>query len=163
MEDTPRIQNVASQSRSSRVTVKIKSTPENFTGRIIFMSMVNDNSWGSEDNMKECESNAQLVSLCDAEQDNGHSSVFVQRKKWYSISEDCPQGEWDKMSRTKCLNLRWSRSEKVDIQSFELRAQCPEVSSKSTSCVRGEGVQGVLTHFCGGVAQTCHDDRVVEL
>ena len=31
------------------------------------------------------------------------------------------------------------------------------------TCVRGEGVQGVLTLFCGGVAQTCHDDRVVEL
>ena len=30
-------------------------------------------------------------------------------------------------------------------------------------CVRGEGVQGVLTLICGGVAQTCHDDRVVEL
>ena len=30
-------------------------------------------------------------------------------------------------------------------------------------CERGEGVQGVLTLFCGGVAQTCHDDRVVEL
>ena len=29
--------------------------------------------------------------------------------------------------------------------------------------MRGEGVQGVLTLFCGGVAQTCHDDRVVEL
>ena len=28
------------------------------------MSMVNDISWGSEDNMKECESNAQLASLC---------------------------------------------------------------------------------------------------
>ena len=26
-----------------------------------------------------------------------------------------------------------------------------------------EGVQDVLTLFCGGVAQTCHDDRVVEL
>ena len=25
------------------------------------------------------------------------------------------------------------------------------------------GVQGVLTLSCGGVAQTCHDDRVVEL
>ena len=25
------------------------------------------------------------------------------------------------------------------------------------------GVQGALTLFCGGVAQTCHDDRVVEL
>ena len=30
-------------------------------------------------------------------------------------------------------------------------------------CVRGGGVHGVLTLFCGGVAQTCHDDRVVEL
>ena len=31
------------------------------------------------------------------------------------------------------------------------------------TCVRGEGDQGVLTLICGGVAQTCHDDRVVEL
>ena len=30
-------------------------------------------------------------------------------------------------------------------------------------CVRVEGVQYVLTPFCSGVAQTCHDDRVVEL
>ena len=29
--------------------------------------------------------------------------------------------------------------------------------------MRGEGVQGVLTLLVGGVAQTCHDDRVVEL
>ena len=29
--------------------------------------------------------------------------------------------------------------------------------------MRGEGVQGVLTLVCSGVAQTCHDDRVVEL
>ena len=32
-----------------------------------------------------------------------------------------------------------------------------------THCVRCEGVQGVLTLICSGVAQTCHDDRVVEL
>ena len=31
------------------------------------------------------------------------------------------------------------------------------------TCVRGEGVQGVLTLFCSGAAQVCHDDRVVEL
>ena len=31
------------------------------------------------------------------------------------------------------------------------------------TCVRGEGVQGVLTLIWGGVAQTSHDDRVVEL
>ena len=40
----------------SRLNVK-------FAGRIIFMTMFNDISWGSKDNEKECESNAQLVSL----------------------------------------------------------------------------------------------------
>ena len=47
------------------------------------MSMFNDISWGSKDNKKECESNAQLVSLSmqrDSEQDNGHSSDLDQRK-----------------------------------------------------------------------------------
>ena len=29
--------------------------------------------------------------------------------------------------------------------------------------MRDEGVQGVLTLFCSGAAQVCHDDRVVEL
>ena len=29
--------------------------------------------------------------------------------------------------------------------------------------MRVEGVQGVLTLFCSGAAQACHDDRVVEL
>ena len=42
---------------------RLSVTPEKFTGRIIFMSMFNDISWGSKDNEKECESNAQLVSL----------------------------------------------------------------------------------------------------
>ena len=30
-------------------------------------------------------------------------------------------------------------------------------------CERGEGVESVLTLFCSGAAQACHDDRVVEL
>ena len=29
--------------------------------------------------------------------------------------------------------------------------------------MRGVGLQGVLTLVCSEVAQTCHDDRVVEL
>ena len=33
----------------------------------------------------------------------------------------------------------------------------------SQKCGRDEGVQGVLTLFCSGTAQVCHDDRVVEL
>ena len=38
-------------------------------------------------------------SLCkDLEQDNGHFLVLDQKKKWYSISEDSPQGEWDRIA-----------------------------------------------------------------
>ena len=73
--------------------LRLNGTPENVTGRIIFMSMFNDISWGSKDNKKECESNVQLVSLF-AKRFLGLGS----EKKWYSISEDSPQGEWDKMT-----------------------------------------------------------------
>ena len=34
----------------------------------------------------------------DLEQDNSHSVVLVLGKKWYSIKEECPQSEWDKIA-----------------------------------------------------------------
>ena len=40
------------------------SDPSEFKGRIIFMSMFNDISWRSEDNERECNANADLVSVC---------------------------------------------------------------------------------------------------
>ena len=43
---------------------KMSIQPEDFTGRILFMSMFNDISWGSQDNEQECESSAQLISTC---------------------------------------------------------------------------------------------------
>ena len=38
-----------------------------------------------------------------------------------------------------------------------------KVLCSSAKCEGVGGVQDALTLFCGGVAQTCHDDRVVEL
>ena len=55
-------------------------TPENFTGRSIFMSMFNDISCGSKDNEKECESNAQLVSLFAKRFGTGHWSFS---RSWF--------------------------------------------------------------------------------
>ena len=64
------------------------------------MSMFNDISWGSRDNKVECESNANLVSLCARRFGAGQWSFLgpCSEKKWYSISEDSTQGEWDKMA-----------------------------------------------------------------
>ena len=78
-----------------------------FQGRIIFMSMFNDISWGSKDNKKECESNVQLVSLFAKRFGAGQWSFFGPRseKKWCSICEDSPQGEWDKMAEKMLVTL----------------------------------------------------------
>ena len=58
------------------------SDPSEFKGRIIFMSMFNDILWGSEDNERECNANADLVSLFakDFQQDIGHSSDLDQKQ-----------------------------------------------------------------------------------
>ena len=77
--------------------LKLGETPENFTGGIIFMSMFNDISCGSGDNAKICMSNANLVSPYAKRFGKGQWSFIGlgSEKKWYSISEDSPQGEWD--------------------------------------------------------------------
>ena len=71
------------------------------------MSMFNDISWGSRDNKVECESNANLVSLYARRFGAGQWSFLGpgSEKKWYSISEDGPQGEWDKMAEKMMLTL----------------------------------------------------------
>ena len=90
---------------------KLSVTPEKFTGRIIFMSMFNDISWGSRDNEKECEANARLVSLYAKRFGTGQWSFLGpgSEKKCYSVSGDSPQGEWDRIAEKMMLELSESR------------------------------------------------------
>ena len=87
--------------------LRLSVQPENFTGRIFFMSMFNDIWLGSNGNEKECESNAQLVSLYAKRFGAGQwSFLFLglgSERKWYSICEDSPQGEWDKNAEKMML------------------------------------------------------------
>ena len=63
----------------------------------------------------------------DSEQDQWSFLGPGSEKKWYSISEDSPQGEGDKMAE-KMMVTKW---QKADSQSSEPRVHCPEVSSKA--------------------------------
>ena len=83
-----------------RLLLRFDETPENFTGRIIFMSMFNDISCGSKDNEKECLANAKLVSLYARRFGKGQWSFIGpgSEKKWYCISEDSPQEVWDNIA-----------------------------------------------------------------
>ena len=70
---------------------------ENFTGRILFMSMFNDISCGTKDNERECLANAEVVSMYAKKFGIGQWSFNGpgSEKKWYSMEEDSPQGIWD--------------------------------------------------------------------
>ena len=76
--------------------LRLGETPENFTGRIIFMTMFNGISCGSRDNEKECLSNVILVTQCAKRFGRGQRTFIGpgSEKKSYSISEDSPQGIW---------------------------------------------------------------------
>ena len=113
MEYLPRIHHSAALPQSPRVTVKIVcNTRKILLGRIIFMSMFNDISWGSKDNEKECKSNANFDSICARRFSPGHWSFLGpgSEKKCYSISEDSPQGEWDKIAEKMMVTLAGKRT-----------------------------------------------------
>ena len=72
---------------------KMSEEPEEFTVRIIFMSMFNDITWRSKDNEQEFELSANLVSIY-ARFSPGRWSFLVpgSEKKWYSTHYGKPQG-----------------------------------------------------------------------
>ena len=62
VEYFPRIHQLQSATKSKSSNKNERRQPEDFTGRIIFMSMFNDISW-IKDNEQECELSAKLVSI----------------------------------------------------------------------------------------------------
>ena len=58
-------------------------------------------------NEKECLANAKFVSLYAKRLGKGQWSFIGPgcEKKWYSISEDSPQGQWDNMAERKLLEF----------------------------------------------------------
>ena len=71
------------------------------------MSMFNDISSGTKDNERECLANAKLFSLYAKRFGTGQWSFIGlgSEKKWYSISEDGPQGEWGNMAKRMMLEF----------------------------------------------------------
>ena len=71
------------------------------------MSMFDDISCGTKDNEEECLANAKLVSLYARRFGKGQWSFIGpgSEKKWYSISEDSPQGIWDKIAERMLLEF----------------------------------------------------------
>ena len=108
--------------------LRLNETTENFTGRTIVMSMFNDISCGSRDNEKECESNAQLVSLYAKRFGIGQWSFLGpgSEGKWFSVGAGSPRGEWDGVGGRDVGSSR-----KAGIQFSVMQVHCPEVNSEA--------------------------------
>ena len=115
--------------------------PEQFQGRIIFMSMFNDIIWRSEDNERECSANATLVSIFAKRFSVGRWSFLGpgSEKKWCSTCNEKPQGEWDKIAEKMMLKFGESRHP-------VFRATSP----LSRGTLKSKGGWKLSIHFCAG-------------
>ena len=91
---------------------KKSEEPEEFTGRIIFISMFNDISWGSQDNEQECEFSANLVSIYARIFSPGRRSFLGpgSEKKLYSTHDSKPRGEWDRVAELMMIKFGRKRT-----------------------------------------------------
>ena len=83
VEYLPRIHHVAALQQKSMSSCLKWAVHQKFKGRNIFMSMFNDILWRSDDNERECNANADLVSLFakkKKQQDFGHSLDLDRRR-----------------------------------------------------------------------------------
>ena len=86
---------------------RLGETPENFTGKILFMSMFNDISCEKKDSERECLANAKVVSIYAKKFGKGQWSFFGPgcEKKWYAMEEDRPQGIWDNLAEKMLIEF----------------------------------------------------------
>ena len=118
---------------------KMSIQPEDFTGRIIFMSTFNDVSWESKENKQECESSAQLVSIYAKRFSPGRWSFLGpgSEKKWYSTLERKPQGEWDRIA--ELMMFKFGESKHPVFRS---------TSPLSRGVLKSKGGGKLSIHFC---------------
>ena len=82
-------------------------TPENFTGKILFMSMFNDISCDRKGNKEECLANARVVKVLARRFGIGQWSFIGpgSEKKWSSAEENSSQGAWDHIADEMLLQF----------------------------------------------------------
>ena len=110
-----------------RLLFRLGETPENFTGRILFMSMFNDISCGKK-TMKQNVWQTPNSYLCTREDGKGQwSFVGLGSEKSGTLSVKIVHKEsGTKLQKGCCWN-----SLRADVQFSVLRLHCPEVNSKA--------------------------------
>ena len=113
--------------------------PEQFQGRIIFMSLLNDITWWNRDNEKECIANSSLVSVFARRFPAGRWSFLRlgSETKWYSTDKERPGGKWDRVAELMMIKFGESGHP-------VFRATSP----LSRGTLKSKGAGKLSIHFC---------------
>ena len=86
---------------------ELQCEPENFTGRIIFMSMFNDIVWDAKGNDETRENNSKIIEPYARGFPCGHWSFPGpgSEKKWYGTYDHKPDGSWDRTAEKMLQNF----------------------------------------------------------
>ena len=112
MEYLPRIHHIAALQQSPRVTVKIERNTRKISLDGLSSCRCSTTSHGDLKTIKKNASqvlNSFLSMRRDLEQDNGHSSDLDQKRSGTLVSEDSPQGEWDRIAEQMMFTLAESK------------------------------------------------------
>ena len=107
MDDLPRLHHVADSPRDQKLMSDLDCEPEQFQGRIIFMSMYNDIVWRDPNNEKVCVANSTLVAEYAKKFSLGHWSFLGPGSETKSNATDtCKPGiEWDRVAEIMMINF----------------------------------------------------------
>ena len=89
---------------------ELQCAPENFTGRIIFMSMFNDIVCDAKGNDEICANNSETTEQYAQRFSRGHWSFLGpgSEKKRYGSDDGKPDGSWDRTAEKMLLNFAGS-------------------------------------------------------
>ena len=113
--------------------------PEHFTGRIIFVSMFNDMSWGSKEKYARMRiKRSTRFDFCNKTFTRKMVIPWTWiRKKWYYALECKPQGEWDRVA--ELMMLKFGESKHPVFRS---------TSPLSRGVLKSKGGGNLSIHFC---------------
>ena len=107
-----RVENIPRIHQRFKQMTELQCEPEQFKGRIIFMSMYNDRAWKERGNTEKCFMNSVTVANYARRFLLGRWSFWWlgSEKKWHGTYSDKADGDWDKTAELMMLNFCRKRS-----------------------------------------------------
>ena len=103
----PRLTTMGILNQVQQMMEELQCEPENFSGRIIFMSMYNDIEWDRKGTRERGEHNLRTIanSACRFPRAHWSFSGPGSEKKWYGTCDNKPDGSWDRTAGKMMLNF----------------------------------------------------------